>query len=130
MDLGWQKQRTSLTAGYSKQVSDGGGIVGAVRLENIHAAVRREFLPGWSAAVTATYGDNESLTLAAATTATSIKVTSVGASLERNIGRSMGFQIAYFHDIQSLSGSSTPSLNYDANRNRFSVTMSYQWAKS
>ena len=130
VDLGWQKQRTSLTAGYSRQVSDGGGIVGAVRLENIHAAVRREFLPGWSAAVMATYGDNESLTLAAASTATSIKVTSVGASLERNIGRSIGFQFGYFHDIQNQSGSGTLSQNYDANRNRFSVTLSYQWAKA
>jgi hypothetical protein len=130
VDLGWQKQRTSLTAGYSRQVSNGSGIVGAVRLENIHGAVRREFLPGWSAAVMATYGDNESLTLAAASTATSIKVTSVGASLGRNIGRSIGFQFEYFHDIQTQSGLGTLSQNYDANRNRFSVTLSYQWAKA
>jgi hypothetical protein len=129
VDLGWQKQRTSLSAGYSKQVSNGSGIVGAVRLENIHGSFRRELLPGWAAAVTATYGNNESLTLASANTATSIKTTSVGASLERNIGRSLGLQFGYFHDIQNQSGSNTPSLNYDANRNRLSVTLSYQWAK-
>jgi hypothetical protein len=129
VDLGWQKNRTSLTAGYSRQISNGAGIVGAVRLQNIHAAVRREFLPGWSAGVMATYGDNESLTLTSATTATSIKATSVGASLERNIGKSLGFQFAYSHDLQNQAGSTSPSLNYDANRNRFSVTLSYQWAK-
>ncbi len=129
VDLGWQKQRTSLTGGYSRQVSDGGGIVGAVRLENIHAAVRRELLPGWAAALTATYGNNEALTLASATTATSIKATSVGASLERNIGRRLGFQLVYSHDLQNQAGSASPSLNYDANRNRFSITLSYQWAK-
>ena len=129
VDLGWQKQRTSLSAGYSKQVSNGSGIVGAVRLESIHAGLRRELLPGWAAGVTAMYGDNESLTLASANTATSIKTTSVGASLERNIGRSLGLQLGYFHDIQNQSGLSTPSPNFDANRNRFSVTLSYQWAK-
>jgi hypothetical protein len=129
VDLGWQRQRTSLSAGYSKQVSNGAGVVGAVRLENVHAGLRRELLPGWAAGVTATYGDNESLTLISANTATSIKTTSVGASLERNIGRSLGLQFGYFHDIQNQSVSSTTSPNFDTNRNRFSVTLSYQWAK-
>ncbi len=130
VDLGWRKQRTSVTAGYSRQVSNGAGIVGAVMLENVHAAVRRELLPGWAAAVTATYGNNDSLTLAAANTATSFNLTSVGVSLERNIGRSLGLQMGYFHDLQSQSGSTSPSLNFDANRNRFFVTLSYQWAKA
>lgn len=130
VDLGWQKQRTSITGGYSRQISNGSGILGAVKLEDIHGAVRREFLPGWSAAVMASYGDNESLTLISATSATSIKTTSVGASVGRNIGRSFGFQFAYFHDLQSQAGVSGLPTNYDANRNRFSVTLSYQWAKA
>jgi hypothetical protein len=129
VDLGWRNQRTSLTAGYSRRISNGSGIVGAVRLEDVHASVRREFLPGWSAGAMATYGDNESLTLTSASTATSIKVTTVGVSLDRNIGRSFGLQFAYFHDLQSQAGIAGSSTNYDANRNRFSVTLSYQWAK-
>ena len=129
VELGWQNQRTSLNAGYSKQVSNGSGILGAVRLENIHAGFRRELLAGWAAGVTATYGDNEALTLASATGATSIKSTLVGFSVERNIGRSFGLQFGYFHDIQTRYESSTPSTNHDANRNRYSVTLSYQWAK-
>jgi len=126
---GWQKERTSVTVGYSKQVSDGSGILGAVRLQNIHAAVRRELIPGWAATLGVTYGRNRSLTLASSTNATSINATSVGASLDRNIGRSLGFQIGYFHDIQNQSGSIDPAQNSDLNRNRFSVTLSYQWAK-
>jgi hypothetical protein len=126
---GWQKERTSVTAGYSRQVSNGSGILGAVRLQNIHAALRRELIPGWAATLGVTHGSNGSLTLTSSSSATSIKTTSVGASVERNIGRSLGFQIGYFHDIQNQSGSSDPLQNFDANRNRFSVTLSYQWAK-
>jgi hypothetical protein len=126
---GWKEKRTSVTAGYSKRVSDGGGILGTVRLQNLRAAVRRELIPGWAATLGVTHGSNGSLTLASSTSATSIKTTSVGASLERNIGRSLGFQIGYFHDFQNQSGSSDPSQNFDTNRNRFSVTLSYQWAK-
>jgi hypothetical protein len=125
----WQKERTSVTAGYSKRVSDGGGLLGVVGLQNVHAAIRREFLPGWAATLGTTYGNNQAITLIAANNATSIKTTSVGASLERNIGRSLGFRIDYFHDLQSQSGSSAPAQNFDANRNRYSVTLSYQWAK-
>lgn len=129
VDGNWQHQRTSVSAGYSKRVSDGGGILGAVRLQNVHAAVRHELFPGWAAAVGASYGSNQSLTLIAATSAPSIKTTSVGASLERNIGRSLGLHVGYFHDFQNQSGSTDSSQNFDANRNRFSVTLSYQWAK-
>jgi hypothetical protein len=129
VDGGWQNGRTSVTAGYSKRVSDGGGILGAVRLQNIHAEMRRQLAPGWVATWGVTHGSNQALTLTSSTSATSIKTTSVGASLERNIGRSLGLQVGYFHDFQNQSGSSEPSQNFDANRNRFSVTLSYQWAK-
>ena len=126
----WRNGRTSVTAGYSNRISDGGGVLGAVRLQDVHAAVRRELIPGWAATLGVTHGSNASLTLASFTTAASIKTTSVGVSLERNVGRSLGFQIGYFHDFQNQSGSSDASQNFDANRNRFSVTLSYQWAKS
>lgn len=125
----WQKERTSATAGYSKQVRDGGGLLGAVRAQNVHAAIRREFLPGWAATFGAVYGSNEAITLISANNATSIKTTSVGASLERSTGRRLGFQIGYSHDFQNQSGSIDPSQNFGANRDRFSITLSYQWAK-
>lgn len=127
---GWQERRTSVTAGYAKRISDGGGILGAVRLQDIHAAVRRELIPGWAATLGVSHGSNGALTLASSRSATSIKTTSVGASLERNIGQSLGFQFGYFRDFQNQSGASDASQNFDANRNRFSVTLSYQWAKS
>jgi hypothetical protein len=126
----WQKERTSVAAGYSKRLSDGGGLLGVVRVQNVHAAIRREFLPGWAALLGATYGDNQAITLIDATSATSIKTTSVGASLERNIGHSLGFRMDYFHDLQNQSGFIDSARNLDANRNRFLVTVSYQWAKA
>jgi hypothetical protein len=124
----WQKERTSVAAGYSRTVNNGAGILGAVRLQNIYTTVRRELLPGCAATFSAAYGDNEAITLIGATNATSIKTTSVGASLERNIQRRLGFRIGYFHDFQDQSGSSEPLQNFNATRNRFSVTLSYQWA--
>ena len=124
----WQKERTSVAAGYSRILNNGAGILGVVRLQNVYATIRREVVAGCAATFIAGYGDNEAITLIGATTPTSIKTTSVGALLERNVARRLGFRIGYFHDFQDQSGSSEPSQNFNANRNRFSVTLSYQWA--
>jgi hypothetical protein len=126
---GWKSKRTSLAAGYSKRVNDGGGVLGVVRLQNVHANFRRELFPGWAASCGVGYGQNRSLTLPVGGSPTSVDTTSFSASLERNIGRSLGLRMGYWHDFQSQSGSSVPSQNFDAHRNRYSVTLSYQWAK-
>ena len=46
---GWRNQRTSVTAGFSRNISDGGGLLGAVRLQTVHGTFRRELVPGWAA---------------------------------------------------------------------------------
>lgn len=130
VEANWQKERTSVAAGYSRRVSDGGGLLGVVSVQNVHAAIRREFLPGWAATVGAVYGNNQAITLIAVDKITAIKATSVGASLERNIGRSLGFRMDYFHDLQNQTYASNSTQAFDANRNRYSVTLSYQWAKA
>jgi hypothetical protein len=127
---GWRDERTGVTAGYSRIVSDGGGLLGPVRLQNFYGSVRRELIPRWTAAVTASHGTNQSLILPSPTGASSIALTSAGISLERNVARSIGFRMGYAHDFQEESGLSAPNPStLDAHRNRFFVTLSYQWAK-
>jgi hypothetical protein len=103
--------------------------LGAVRLQNVHASFRRELVPGWAAAITASHGTNDSLTLPLAVSASSVNTTSVGVSLERNVGKSIGLRMGYSHDFQQQFGLPAPDTTQDAHRNRFFVTLSYQWAK-
>ncbi|MGA7573639.1 MAG: hypothetical protein WCA97_06625 [Terriglobales bacterium] len=126
---GWRDQRTNVFGGYSRSVSDGGGILGAVRLQNVYANLRRELVPGWAAAVTASHGSNHALLLLSPSSASSINLTSFGVSLERNVGKSVGLRMGYSHDLEQEAGLPAPSPTYDAHRNRFFVTLSYQWAK-
>jgi hypothetical protein len=126
---GWRNQRTSVTAGFSRNISDGGGLFGAVRLQTVHGTFRRELVPGWAASLTAIYGTNQSLIVPAATSASSINLTSVGASLERNVGKKVGLRMGYTHDFQEQFGLPAPNPTQAANRNRVFVTLSYQWAK-
>jgi hypothetical protein len=126
---GWQSLRTSLSAGYSRSISDGGGVLGTVRLQNVHANFRRELVPGWAAALTVVHGTNQSLVLPLSTSASSINLTSAGISLERNVGKSIGLRMGYTHDFQEQFGVPGSAQTLDASRNRFFVTLSYQWAK-
>jgi hypothetical protein len=126
---GWRDQHTSVSAGYSRTISDGGGVLGSVRLQTVHGNFRRQLTPGWAAALAASYGTNQSLTVPFATSASSVNVTSAGVSLERNVGKSIGLRMGYAHDFQQQFGVSGPAQPLDASRNRFFFTLSYQWAK-
>ena len=126
---GWKNQHTSLSAGYSRTIIDGGGLLGAVRLQTVHGSFRRQLTPGWAAALTASYGTNQSLIVPFATSASSINLTSAGILLERNVGKSLGLRMGYSHDFQEQFGLPAPTATQNANRNRVFVTLSYQWAK-
>ena len=126
---GWQSEHTSLSVGYSRTISDGGGVLGSVRLQSVHGTFRRELVPGWAAALTASHGTNQSITVPFATSASSINLTSAGISLERNVSKSVGLRLGYAHDFQQQMGVTDPTATPDAHRNRFFVTLSYQWAK-
>jgi hypothetical protein len=126
-EAGWQDQRTSVSGGYSRSISDGGGVLGTVRLQSVYGNFRRQLVPGWAAALNVIHGTNQSLTVPSTSSATSVNLTSAGVSVERNVGKSIGFRLGYTHDFQEQFFTPAPTL--DAHRNRFFVTLSYQWPK-
>jgi hypothetical protein len=128
-EVGWQWEHTSVAAGYSRQTSSGGGVLGAVQFQGVHGEVRQQLLPGWAVGVGASYGNNHSLTVPSAGTAGKINSATVAASLERNLGKSLGLRMGYEHDFQEQIGVADPTLQGTAHRNRFSVTLGYQWAR-
>ena len=130
VDAGWRKDHTSVAAGYSRRINDGGGVLGAVRAQSVHGSMRQELRPGWAIAVSATYGSNDSITAPVAGSAQSLKSATLKAELERNLGKSIGFQAGYEHDFQDQIGTADPALQGGAHRNRFYVTLGYQWARA
>jgi hypothetical protein len=79
--------------------------------------------------VNATHGNNDALLLPGAGSPNKVDLTSVGVSLERNVGKSIGLRVGYSHDLEKEFGLPAPNPTLDAQRNRFFVTLSYQWAK-
>ena len=101
---GWRNQRTSVSAGYSRSISDGGGVLGSVRVQTVHGTLRRQLVPGWAALLTASHGTNQSITVPFVTSASSINVTSADVGLERNVGKRIGLRFGYTHDFQEQFG--------------------------
>lgn len=125
---GWRNEHTSVSAGYSRSISDGGGLLGSVLLQTVQGTLRHHLTPVWAAAISASHGTNQSLIAPSTSSASSINLTSAGVSLERNVGKSLGLRLGYTHDFQEqLFPAPTPT--QDAHRNRLFVTLSYQWAK-
>ena len=126
---GWKNQHTSISAGYSRTISDGGGLLGSARVQTVQGAFRRQLTPGWAMGINASHGTNQSLVAPLSTSASSINLTSAGFSVEHNVGKSLGLRLGYTHDFQEQFGLPGPNPTQDAHRNRFFVTLSYQWAK-
>ena len=128
-EVGWQKEHTSVAAGYSRQISSGGGVLGVVRFQGVRGEVRQQLLLGWVVGVGASYGNNHSLTVPSAGSAGKINSATAAVSLERNLGKSLGLRVGYEHDLQEQIGVTDPTLQGTAHRNRFFVTLGYQWAR-
>jgi len=129
VDAGWQKDHTSIAAGFSRRINDGGGVLGVARVQGVHASLRQELFPGWAVALSSSYGNSKALTIPAAGTASSIDSAMVGAFLERNLGKSLTLHMGYSHEFQDQSGVVNPIFEGGAHRNRFSVTLGYQWER-
>lgn len=129
VEVGWRNQHTSVSAGYSRDVRDGGGLLGSVLLQDVHGTLRHQLSPAWTAALSASYGTNQSLVAPSTSSASSINLTSAGFALERNLGKSIGFRLGYTHNFEEQFGLPAPNPTQDASSNRFFVTLSYQWAK-
>ncbi len=130
----WRAEHNSASVGYSRSISDGGGVLGTVLLQSVHGALRCQLTPTWAVAFLASHGTNQALTVPFVTAASSVNLTSAGVSVERTVGKSLGLRMGYTHDFQQQFGvpgqsQNSPLQTLNASRNRFFVTLSYQWAK-
>jgi len=124
--MGWQGKATSFAASYSRRISDGGGLTGAVHSNSADASLRRQFTRTLSASVGSNYTNNSVLDALPGFNAGGHTI-SGSALVKRQIGEHLNLQLQYirahqsYNDIAAISGA--------PNRNRESVTISYQFAR-
>jgi hypothetical protein len=125
--LGWQGRVTSFAVSFSRAISDGGGLTGAVHSNSANGSLRRQFTRSLSASMGASYASNVVLD-ALPLFNTGGHMISGSASVQRQIGEHLNLQLQYMRLHQSYSDIAVLSSAPD--RNRESITLSYQFARS
>lgn len=121
--LGWQGPRTSMQVSAIHNVSDGGGLTGAVRTYAVNAGIRRQFSRQWTGNIGVSYSSNDPLGTSGGNTFYAVDGT---AGIERIIAQRVTIALMYGRDHQSFSNTAIVS-NPLADHNRAWVSVSYHF---
>jgi hypothetical protein len=122
VSVSWQGPRTSLAASYSRTITDGGGLEGAVQSNGTNASIRQQLTRALSAALGANYANNSVLN-AVNSASNGGHTISGNVTLDRTLGPRMNIELGYMRLHQSYNG--IPAISSAPNRNRVWVSLSY-----
>ena len=120
VSLNWQARHTALSLAYSRTVSSGGGLVGAVKLDSVNASIRQQMTKNLDLSFAGAYANNGVLAISAL----GGHSISASAAVQRTVGQHVRLQGGYTRLHQDYS---FISLNPDTNREW--VSISYQFAR-
>jgi hypothetical protein len=127
----WQGHLSSLAISYAHLISSGGGLIGAVKTDNVSASIRQQLRRTLNATVAGGYADNDILTAAPQTGGNGHTVSGT-ASLQQQIGQHLNVQLGYtrLHQAYSTQGAfAVPVLAATPDTNREFVSISYQFSR-
>jgi hypothetical protein len=119
----WEGVRTGISAGYSRQTSDGGGLTEAARMEAINADIQRKLSQRWTGTLGAVYAFNKSVSSSLFQSARTLSGT---AGVDCRVRDSIGLGFRYGRDQQTYAQTTNTS---PINRNRAWVTLSYSFTR-
>jgi hypothetical protein len=128
--LAWRGQETSFAASFSRRITDGGGLPGAVRANIADASVRAQFTKTLIGSASADYATNavlDSAALSGFEGGLNGHSVSESVSLVRTFGEHWSGSIAYLHLHQSYANIST--FDVAPNQNRASISISYHFER-
>jgi hypothetical protein len=126
VSVGWQGQRTTLAASYSRIVSGGGGLNGAFHSNSAGASANWKMSRDWNAGVAANYTDNQTLTplfLSSSGGRTLLGTVSAQRSLGEHASLQFGYSWTSQNYEQIMPIASAPNVN------RVFVSLSYQFTR-
>ena len=125
-NFGWQSRRNSFRMGYSRQVSDGGGITATSQVNNVDASYRRAFTTKLSGLVGGRYLNSEGLATSGTQVQRSFNNYSFNVALVYQIRKQFSVDANYIrvHQTQTNAFLLNPGTYND---NRVGVNVSYSW---
>jgi hypothetical protein len=124
--VGWQGHLSSLALSYTHLISSGGGLIGAVKTDNVTASIHQQLLRMLSASVTGGYAQNDILGAPPQTGGNGHTVSGT-ASLQQQVGQHFNLQLGYTRLHQDYS--TVAVLATTPNTNREFIAVSYQFSR-
>ena len=124
--LNWQGRRSNIALSYSRVISSGGGLIGAVQINGGTASFRQQITRFLGASMSGGYTENQVLAtaLAAGNNGHSASGT---ASLQQQLGPHISLQLAYTRLHQAYTNVAV--LAAAPNTNRELISISYQFSR-
>jgi hypothetical protein len=123
--IDWKGRHTTLHAGYSRQISDGGGLAEAVDLQQADAEFSHRLAARWTATARVAYARNNPLHIVSATAP--LRSLQANTGIEYRVTDNLGVSIAYGRQQQTYEYVLLPSAT--ANQNRAWFSLSYIFAR-
>jgi hypothetical protein len=124
--IGWQSNRSSLAASYSRTVNGGGGLLGAFYSNTANAHARWQLTRAWGAETTGGYEIHKNVDSLLASTNPGGHTLSGTVAVQRNIGERITAQLGYQRQHQRYSGIQAISAVPDNNRGFVSVSYQFE----
>ena len=124
--LSWQGHLSSLAISYAHLISSGGGLIGAVKTDNVGASIRQQLRRTLNATVAGGYADNDILAAATLNSGNGHTVSGT-ASLQQQFGQHLNVQLGYTRLHQDYS--TVAVLAATPNTKREFVSISYQFSR-
>lgn len=124
--MNWQGRLSSVSLSYSHVISGGGGLVGAVHMDNGTAVIRQQFAKTLSGSISGGYTQNKIIGsfIPGAQNGHSVSGT---ASLQQQLGQHVIVDLGYTRLHQSYAG--IPLISAFPDTNREYVSFSYQFSR-
>ena len=126
VSLGWQGPHSGLAATYSRTITGGGGLGGAVHSSMASVTMRQQFTRSWSASLGANYSINSVLDPLIPFNSGGHTI-SGNVALQRSIGQHFGLGLGYMRLHQSYGN--VPAISNAPNRNQVFLSLGYQFQR-
>lgn len=125
--LGWQGLHTSLALSYSRMITDGEGLLGAYSSNAINLSGRWQVSRNWTASLSGNYSDFAPVAQLASSSLPGGHTLSGAASVGRNLGQHLSFDVQYQRLHQDYAG--IRALSYDPNSSNESGSIIYHFSR-
>lgn len=123
--LSWQGQRTNVAISYSRAISGGGGLSGAVNSDSANLSLRRQLTRTFDASLSGGYAQNKVLGSPLFGGSGNGHTISGTASLSKQLGEHLGLQLGYTRLHQNYSNVAVLVATPDTNREFVSVSYTF-----